>query len=175
MGRFSVRPFVRSSVRPFVRPFVRLSICTVGWLVGCSVSLSLTFWAAAPKGTKSCRTQGDFRSSVRPFVRSSVRPFVRPPPLWPQLTLSGFNQPSQTFGPFRPQISLSRPQISLSRPQDLQNSIFRPQICPLMHHIRPKNCLFMPQNPCVLQDFVPFGARPTSNPSSQASFSPLRP
>ena len=32
------------------------------------------FWAAAPKGTMSCRTQGDFRSSVRPFVRSFVRP-----------------------------------------------------------------------------------------------------
>ena len=31
------------------------------------------FWAAAPKGTKSCRTQGE---SVRP----SVRPYVRPPP-----------------------------------------------------------------------------------------------
>ena len=31
------------------------------------------FWAAAPKGTKSCRTQGDFRSSVCPSVRSSVR------------------------------------------------------------------------------------------------------
>ena len=27
-----------------------------------SISISL-FWAAAPKGTKSCRTQGDFRSS----------------------------------------------------------------------------------------------------------------
>ena len=43
---------------------------------------SSSFWAAAPKGTKSCRTQGDFCSSVRSFVRSSVRssvrPFVRP-------------------------------------------------------------------------------------------------
>ena len=33
----------------------------------------LPFWAAAPKGTMSCRTQGDFRS----FVRSSVRPAPR--------------------------------------------------------------------------------------------------
>ena len=32
-----------------------------------------SFWAAAPKGTMSCRTQGTF---VRPFVCS----FVRPPP-----------------------------------------------------------------------------------------------
>ena len=31
------------------------------------------FWAAAPKGTKSCRTQGDFRSSFRPSVHPSVR------------------------------------------------------------------------------------------------------
>merc|ERR1711911_219533 len=30
-----------------------------------------TFWAAAPKGTKSCRTQGDFCSSFRHSVRSS--------------------------------------------------------------------------------------------------------
>ena len=28
-----------------------------------------TFWVAAPKGTMSCRTQGDYRSSVRSFVR----------------------------------------------------------------------------------------------------------
>ena len=34
------------------------------------------FWAAAPKGTKSCGTQGDFRSSFR----SSVRLFVPPRP-----------------------------------------------------------------------------------------------
>ena len=33
------------------------------------LSLKAGFWAAAPKGTKSCRTQGDFLS----FVRSSVR------------------------------------------------------------------------------------------------------
>ena len=32
------------------------------------------FWAAAPKGTKSCRTQGE---SVRPFIHPSVRPSVR--------------------------------------------------------------------------------------------------
>ena len=29
------------------------------------------FWAAAPKGTKSWRTQGDFCSSIRSFVRAS--------------------------------------------------------------------------------------------------------
>ena len=35
------------------------------------------FWAGVPKGTKSCRTQGDFCSfvhlSVRPSVRLSIR------------------------------------------------------------------------------------------------------
>ena len=30
--------------------------------------LSIGIWAAAPKGTKSCRSQGDFCSSVCPFV-----------------------------------------------------------------------------------------------------------
>ena len=33
---------------------------------------SSCFWAAAPKGTKSCRTQGDFRSSFRPFVSQAL-------------------------------------------------------------------------------------------------------
>ena len=33
-----------------------------------------SFWAAAPKGTKSCRTQGE---SVRLYVRTSVRPPCR--------------------------------------------------------------------------------------------------
>ena len=36
------------------------------------------FWAAAPKGTKSCRTQWDFVCSfVRPFIRLFIRSFVR--------------------------------------------------------------------------------------------------
>ena len=34
--------------------------------------------AAAPKGTKSCRTQGDFGSSVRPSVHPSVYPSIHP-------------------------------------------------------------------------------------------------
>ena len=32
-----------------------------------------SFWAAAPKGTKSCRTQGGFRSSVRSIVRPPLQ------------------------------------------------------------------------------------------------------
>ena len=41
------------------------------------------FWAAIPKGTKSCGTQGDFHS----FVRSSTRPYPHLNPL--QSALSG--------------------------------------------------------------------------------------
>ena len=37
---------------------------------------SYPFWAVAPKGTKSCRTQGDFHLFLRLFVRPSVRPSV---------------------------------------------------------------------------------------------------
>ena len=49
--------------------------------VGLSVDQSITlyflafmsgFWAAAPKGTKSCRTQGDFRSSIHPSVPQAL-------------------------------------------------------------------------------------------------------
>ena len=50
----------------------------IAWSVGPS---HLTFWAAAPKGTKSCRTQGDFHLSVRPFVHS----LVPPGPLGPEI------------------------------------------------------------------------------------------
>ena len=57
--------------------------------------LSFSFWAAAPKGTKSCRTQGDFRSSFR----SSVCPFVPPGPLRPEIC------------PLRPEIYPLRPEI----------------------------------------------------------------
>ena len=84
-----------------------------------------TFWAAAPKGTKSCRTQGDFRSSVHPSVCLSVRPSVRPPlirPLRPQIWL------------LRPQIWPLRPEIQPLRPQ-IQP--LRPQTWPLWPQIRP--------------------------------------
>ena len=50
--------------------------------------------AAAPKGTKSCRTQGDFR----PSIISSVHHSVRPP------------------GPLRPEICPLRPEICPLRP-----------------------------------------------------------
>ena len=40
-------------------------------LLGAQRIFCPSFWAAAPKGTKSCRTQGE---SVRPYVRPSVPP-----------------------------------------------------------------------------------------------------
>ena len=36
------------------------------------------FWAVAPKGTKSCRTQGDFCSSVRLFVHPPIHQASNP-------------------------------------------------------------------------------------------------
>ena len=35
--------------------------------------LKSSFWAASPKGMKSCRTQGDFRSFVRPSALSGLK------------------------------------------------------------------------------------------------------
>ena len=49
------------------------------------------FWAAVPKGTKSCRTQGDFRSSVRSFVH----PFVYQAPQASNLASQASNSASQ--------------------------------------------------------------------------------
>ena len=69
---------------------------------------SYPFWAAAPKGTKSCRTQGDFRSFVRSYVRASP-PSLRPlrPQIWPL---------GPQIWPLRPQIWPLRPQTRPLRP-----------------------------------------------------------
>ena len=65
---------------------------------GCKGLTFCSFWAAAPKGTKSCRTQGDFRSCVRSCVRSSIRPFVPPRPSQPwNLPSQAWNLPSQAW------------------------------------------------------------------------------
>ena len=66
----------------------------------------LPFWAAAPKGTKSCRTQGT-------FVRSFVRPFFCP---------------STPPNPRRPEICPLRPETCALRPQICP---LRPEICSL--------------------------------------------
>ena len=44
---------------------------TASGLFGAAFSLTVAFWAAAPKGTKSCRTQGE---SVRLYVHLSPQP-----------------------------------------------------------------------------------------------------
>ena len=82
------------------------------------------FWGAAPKGTKSCRAQGDFRSSVHLCMHL--------PPLPP---------PESQIRPLRPQISSLWPQVSLPRYQisSLSSHIssFRPQISPHPAQINP--------------------------------------
>ena len=89
----------RNSSRGVVRPSVSgVQLCFFRWRVtrgegaaGVRGALFLawvsTFWAAAPKGTKSCRTQGDFRSSVRSIVR--------PPPQASNQASQGSNLASQ--------------------------------------------------------------------------------
>ena len=57
-----------------------ISYPTIEW-VPQKTKFRQAFWAAAPKGTKSCRTQGDFCWSVCPFVCWSVCLFILPPAL----------------------------------------------------------------------------------------------
>ena len=125
-------PYVHSSIRPYIPPQARSlnpayrDHKSTQWSLESALSgmkpalldlksalsslksalsgLKSAFWAAVPKGTKSCRTQGNFRSSIRPFVRSS-------PP-----------------GPLRPEICLIRPEICPIRPEIYP---LRPEICPL--------------------------------------------
>merc|ERR1711911_250311 len=67
-----------------------------------------TFWAAAPKGTKSCRTQGDFCSSFRHSVRSSPQALSGL-----KFALSGLKSAlSDQICPLRPEICPLRPEIS---------------------------------------------------------------
>ena len=57
-----LRPSVHRSVHPLICLLVRLSIDPSGAF----------FWAAAPKGTKSCRTRGEsVRLSIRPSILSA--------------------------------------------------------------------------------------------------------
>ena len=74
----------RTHKQPISQPKISTRLSSfdlVGGLASIEKSPEMRFWAAAPKGTKSCRTQGE---SVRPSVRTSVRPYVRPSvPPWP--------------------------------------------------------------------------------------------
>ena len=113
------------------------------------LTLKPGFWAAAPKGTKSCRTQGDFRLSVRPFVPSSVSP-----PL--HQTSQASNPASQNSNPATQASNLASPPSI--QPSDLKSAL-RPQICPLRPQTGWTNGRTNKRkSPCVLQDFVPFGA-----------------
>ena len=53
----------------------------MNWQTRMELLFLFPFWAAAPKGTESCRTEGE---SVRLFVRLSVCPYVHPPLPHPQ-------------------------------------------------------------------------------------------
>ena len=103
-------------------------------------------WVAAPKGTKSCRTQGDFRSFVRLFVCLFVRPpLTRPlrPQIWPLRPQIWPLRPQ--IQPLRPQIRPLRPQIQPLRPQTWP---FRPQIRllrPQIQILRPQTWPLRPQ------------------------------
>ena len=95
------------------------------------------FWAAAPKGMKSCRTQGDFCSFVCPFVCSFVR--ASPP------------------GPLRPEICPLRPKICPLRPGICS---LRPWICPLRPEIctlRPEICPLRPKISPLRPETCPLG------------------
>ena len=70
------------------------------WIVQCIPFDA--FWAVAPKGTKFCRTQGDFCSSVCLFV-SPPRPsqtWNLPSQAW-NLSSPAFNQPKSWEGRFK--------------------------------------------------------------------------
>ena len=64
-------------------------------------------WAAAPKGTMSCRTQGDFRSFVRACVRTCV------PPLETQISASRLKSQPQGSNP---SLEGSNPNLKSSNP-----------------------------------------------------------
>ena len=88
-----LEPMLRSTGRPRAICGQRYPLPCFAWLwIGVRGSR-----AAAPKGTKSCRTQGDFRSSVRPSVHPSVRPSLI------------HNHAKQGNGYRRPHIALGRP------------------------------------------------------------------
>ena len=147
----------------------------------------MRFWAVALKGTKSCRTQGDFCLSVCSFVRLLVPPGpLRPAicPLRPEIF------------PLRPEVCLLRPSFCPLRPggtnrrtdgmtnesppvfyrtsspsgplpknQGLRGQILglRGQISGLRGpgggtDVRMNGRTDEQKSPCILQDFVPFGA-----------------
>ena len=123
----------------------------------------MSFWAAVLKGTKSCRTQGDFALfaclffvfallSVHPFICLSVPPFIsllrssigplRPciSSRRPQFRSEVFNQLSQAS--YQPsQVSSQGHKFALSAPKFFLSDLKLAQIGPigLLRPIRPQN------------------------------------
>ena len=109
-------------------------------------------WQQPPKCTKSCKTQGDFRSCVRLFLRL----FVHFPPTFYALNWASetSNPPSQTKNPPSQALNLpsqasNQPSLTpLISPLRPQVGPLRPQISPLgplISHPRPKVSYFWPQ------------------------------
>ena len=138
------------------------------------------FWAATPKGTKSCRTQGDFSSSVRLLLCSSVHSSPHQacqashpasqasnlvsqasnlasqfsnPTSWPKSGLSGLKSANQASN----QRSQSSNQLSMVFKALLQlsqafNQPSKPPIAFLRLYISPLRHLFCPFRPQVNAD-----------------------
>ena len=84
-------------------------------------SYAITFWAAAPKGMKSCRTQGE---SVHLYVCLYVHLYIRPSP--PQLATGRPNLAPRTIQTafWSPQPASGKPKIAYSK---LQQAFEMPQ------------------------------------------------
>ena len=127
--------------------------------------------AAAPKGTKSCKTQGDFYLSVclsvcPPQALSGLKSALsglKSALLGLKSALSGLDSEGADFRPeranFRPERADSRPERADFRPERAdfrpERTDFRPERALGGHmdgRTDEQKCL------CVLQDFVPFGA-----------------
>ena len=100
----------------------------------------MTGRAAAPKGTKSCRIQGESVRLVHPYIRPSVRPSPpRPPESGPGLSEAG-------------------PGLSEASPDLLEADSGLSEAAPGLSDERSDGWTGHTDSPCILQDFVPFGA-----------------
>ena len=122
----SIRSFVPSvhlsppgSLRPEICP-IRFEICPIRPEIYPLRPEIYLFWAAAPKGTKPCRTQGDFCSSIY----LSVRPFVRLPPQALSGLKSALSGLKSTLSGLKSALS------SLESALSGLKSALRPAICP---------------------------------------------
>ena len=130
-----------------------------------------SFWAAAPRGTKSCRTQGNFFSSICLFVRISIR-------LSPQ-ALSEFALLAQKSALSGLKSALSGLK-SLSFPEAewhcflmyhlMWNTLYKP-LDPFSKQSNALKCALsglLEIHPCVLQDISPLGLLPCPHSTPSA-------